>query len=95
VDFHTSINDYLAALYLSDRAITSDTKYEYTSFNVQTDFADLLVTDRAVQGGAFGAKVHGATGNFFRVTGASPPGLTVLVSSSDTARMRVTVTRIK
>jgi hypothetical protein len=95
VGFHTSVNDYLAALYLSDRGISTDTKYEYTSFDIQADFANLQVTDRAVQGGVFGGEVRAAAGNFFRVTGASPPGLTIRVSSPEGAGMRVTMTRIK
>lgn len=95
VEFHASVNDYLAALYLSDRGITSDSRYEYASFDMQTDFAGLRVTDRAVQAGPFSASVRSATGNFVRVTGASPPGLTVRVSSPESARIRVTVTRIK
>ncbi len=94
VDFHTSVNDYLAALYLSDRGITSDPKYEYTSFNIQTQFANLSVTDRVAQDGAFSGTVRSATGHFFRVSGASPPALHIRVSSATDALVRVIVTRV-
>ena len=92
--FHSSVGDYLAALYLSDRGITSDTRYRFTSFNIQNDFGDLLVTDRIVQQGAINETVRSAAGNFFRVTGAEPPAINIRVSTpSSSARVRLVVVK--
>jgi hypothetical protein len=95
VDFHASINDYLATLYLSGRGIASDPTYEYTSLDIPNDFGGPSVTSRAVSDGAFNGTVRTATGNFFHVTGAWPPALHVRVSSSTSAAVRVVITRIQ
>lgn len=94
--FHASINDYLACLYLSGRGISDDPRYEYASLDIQNDFDGPTVTVRSAAAGAFGASVRSATGNFFHVTGATPPTLRIRVSStSPTANMRVVITRIR
>ena len=94
-DFYASVADYLAALYLSDRGITSDPKYEYTSFDMQNDFDGLFVAEHAAPGGAFSGEVRSATGSFYRITGGEPPAVRVRVSSLSAAKMRAVVVRIQ
>jgi len=96
-NFYTSVGDYLAAIYLSDRGITSDERYEFTSFDIQNDFVDLLVTDRLATDGAFAGTVRSSAGHYYRITGADPPALQVRVTSPDgsSAKLRVIVVRTK
>jgi hypothetical protein len=95
VDFYASVADYLAALYLSDRGITTNPKYEYTSFDLQTDFDPLLVAAHATGDGAFSGEVRSATGSFYRITGGEPPAVRVRITSSSSAKLRAVVVRIQ
>jgi hypothetical protein len=94
-EFYASVADYLAALYLSDRGITADPKYEYTSFDMQTDFSPLLVASHSASAGAFGGEVRSATGSFYRIAGGEPPAVRVRISSSSSAKIRAVVVRIQ
>jgi hypothetical protein len=96
-EFYSSVADFLAALYLDDRpGIPHDPKYDYTSFNMQVDFANKLATSvHEVQFGAFAGNVRSATGSFSSITGAGSPALDVRVSSGSTSQMRVVVIRTK
>jgi hypothetical protein len=89
------VADYLAALYLSDRGITADPRYEYTSFDMQTDFDPVLVAPHAVADGAFSGEVRSATGSFYRITGGEPPAVRVRLSSTSSAKIRAVVVRIQ
>jgi hypothetical protein len=95
MNFYASVADYLAALYLSDRGITSDPTYEYTSFNIQTDFGPLLVGSHAVSDGAFSGEVRSATGSFYRITGGEAPAVRVRVSSSNSSKIQAILVRIQ
>jgi len=94
-NFYTSVGDFLAALYLSDRGITSDTRYEFTSFDMQNDFESLLVDDRSATGGAFAGTVRSSAGRYYRITGADTPALEVRVSTSSSSKLRVIVVRVQ
>jgi hypothetical protein len=94
-EFYASVADYLAALYLSDRGITADPRYEYTSFDMQTDFDPVLVAPHAVADGAFSGEVRSATGSFYRITGGEPPAVRVRLSSTSSAKIRAVVVRIQ
>jgi hypothetical protein len=94
-EFYASVADYLAALYLSDRGISTNPKYEYTSFDIQNDFGGLLVADHAASNGAFSGEVRSATGSFYRITGGEPPAVRVRISSSSSAKIRAVVVRIQ
>jgi hypothetical protein len=94
-NFYTSVGEYLAALYLSDRGITNDGRYEFTSFDLQNDFDDLFVTDRNAADGAFTGTVRSVAGNYYRVAGAASPALDLRVSTSSSAKLRVIVVRTK
>ncbi len=94
-EFYASVADYLAALYLSDRGITTNPKYEYTSFDMQNDFDPLLVAAHATGDGAFSGEVRSATGSFYRITGGEPPAVRVRITSSSSAKLRAVVVRIQ
>jgi hypothetical protein len=93
-EFYSSVADFLAALYLDGPTVPNDPVYEYMSFDIQSDFGPLFVTDRDAQSGVFTGGVRSATGRFFRVTGAEPPALEIRVTSSSSSQMRVIVVRI-
>ena len=95
VEFYASVADYLAALYLSDRGITTDPRYEYTSFDLQNDFDPLLVASHAATAGGFNGEVRSATGSFYRITGGEAPAVRVRITSSSTARLRAVLVRVQ
>jgi hypothetical protein len=93
VDFHASVADYLATLYLSDRGITSDPRYNYSSFNFLDTFGDLSVDNRSVGAGGFSGSVRSATGRFHLLSGTTASTIQFGVSSSSSAGVRCVVIR--
>lgn len=94
-DFFVTVADYLATLYLSDRGITSDTKYNYSSFDLQRAFDPLPVTTRNVTGGAFGGDVRNVAGDFYRLTGFQQPASVLRVDGSTSGGLRTIAVRVK
>jgi hypothetical protein len=92
-NFFTSVADFLATLYLSNRGITSDPKYNYTSIDMQN--FSLAVTDRSTATGAFNGTVQSATGAFFTLNGFQPPAKHFRVVGGAGGQVRVVAVRIQ
>lgn len=67
--FPEILNDFLVTLYLSQRGITSDPKYNYTSFDLQSDFDPLFVMTHDLGEGTFRGTVRKVTGSYNHVNG--------------------------
>ncbi|UCG51496.1 MAG: hypothetical protein JSW58_15130 [Candidatus Latescibacterota bacterium] len=91
--FHTSMGDFLATLYLSDRGITGDPTYNYSSFDLQNDFGPLTVTGRDAGEGMFAGAVRSAAGDYYVVSGAQPPALQFGVATQTGSLVRIIVVR--
>jgi hypothetical protein len=94
-NFYTSVGDFLAALYLSGRGITSDPKYNFSSIDLLNHFAELSVANRSAGAGTFNSTVRSVGGHFNLVTGGQPPLIQFGVSSGQGSQMRVVVVRTK
>jgi hypothetical protein len=94
-DFFATVADFLASLYLSDRAIASDPKYEFDSFDMQDVFAPLSITSQTVGGGSFGSPVRSATGVYFSVLNAQAPAIDFTVSNTTGGNIRLVVVRTR
>jgi hypothetical protein len=92
-DFHVSTSEFLATLYLSDRGITDDEKYNFSSFDFQSVFGDLRVSNQTASAGYFEGSVRSATGDHHLVSGVRSPALRLGVSSPTTGDVRVIVVR--
>jgi len=89
LNFFASAADYLAALYLSDRGITSEARYNFSAFDIQNDFAPLAVSARGVGAGAFNGDVRNAAGDFYEMSGLEAPATEFQVSAGGEIRMIV------
>jgi hypothetical protein len=94
-NFHTSVAEFLATLYLSGRGINTDAMYNYASIDLQGDFAALFVTTRTLPAGAFSGAVRNAAGDFYVLTGVQPPALSFRISTSASANLRLVVVQIQ
>ncbi len=95
-DFFATFADWLATLYLSNRGVTSDPTYNYSSIDLQAQFDPLAVTTRTFSSGSFADAVKAASGDFFVFQNPSLPGAEIrLDSPSSTSRIRAVVVRIK
>ncbi|MFQ5510733.1 MAG: IPT/TIG domain-containing protein [Candidatus Krumholzibacteriia bacterium] len=94
-DFFTSVADFFSTLYLSDRGITGDPKYRFSSFNLQQAFAPLLVTSRAIADGAFGGSVSSAAGDFYVLSGLQSPAARFDVAGAKNSATRIVVIQVK
>ncbi len=93
MEFHASMADYLATLYLSNRGITSNPRYNFTSFDFQDTFGALDLDNRSASAGGFSGAVRSATGKFYLVSGTQSASLKFGVSSSSSAVVRCVVVR--
>jgi hypothetical protein len=92
--FDRLLEDFFAALYLSQRGITSDPRFNFTSFDIQQDFDPLPVTPRAVADGGFGGTVQTAAGDYYALGGLDAPAALVNVAGeSAAAQIRTIVIR--
>lgn len=83
--FDRLVEDFLAALYLSDRGISADPKFNFTSFDIQQDFDALPVTARAVADGGFGGEVETVAGDYFALGGIDAPATVIRVAGESSA----------
>ncbi|MEE9270515.1 MAG: hypothetical protein V3V49_09675 [Candidatus Krumholzibacteria bacterium] len=95
VDFFDSVADFLATLYLSDRGITADPKYNYSSFDLQRDFSPLLVAARTIADGPISGNVRNAAGDFYSMSAFPPLGSRFDVTGNLNGRIRVVAIRVK
>lgn len=92
VGFFTSVADYLATLYLDDRSLSTDPKYEYTS-NVDLGTLLFAIQARDVASGGFIGDVRAAAGDFYEMTGIPSPATHFKVSGSSGASLRIVIVR--
>jgi hypothetical protein len=95
LSFRELMRDFMATLYLSDRGITSNPAYRFTSFNLQADFEPLLVAERAVTGGPFSGTTRSAAGDFYTLGGFVAPGSGFTVESSPGYTLRLILYRLQ
>lgn len=96
--FFAGFADFLAALYLDDRGITSDPRYEFTSLNIQNDFLNLVPPRRLLvlvrtAGDVINDNLKGTSGDFFLLSGAQQPALDIQMSAADNHKIRIVIVR--
>ena len=91
-NFFTSLADWLATLYLSNRGITADPKYNYSSFNLQSTFGQLAVTTSS-SGGIISGGVGSSSADYYIINGLAAPAVEFAVSSAASAKMRLLLVR--
>jgi hypothetical protein len=92
VNFFTSVAECLAALYLDDRGLATDPKYEFTS-SVDLSALLLAIKPRDVASGGFSGSVRAAAGDFYEMTGIPTPATTFTVTGSSGAVLRIVIIR--
>jgi hypothetical protein len=97
VNVFTSFADYYAALYLSNRVVPHDSKYDFTTINYPADFSPLTVATRSVAAGPVSyMTIRNAAADFYVFENISDAALSLTVKPSTTAAgLRVVVTRIQ
>jgi hypothetical protein len=81
-------------LYLTDRGITADRKYNFQSVNV-ADFDSLLVADRAAGGGPVSGTIRLSSGDFHLFTNTNTAVSYFTFSQNSPAGLRTVVVRTK
>jgi hypothetical protein len=95
-DFYELVEGFLAALYVNDRGIAADPKYDITSLDVQNDVDAVPASTVTVGAGAFTGRVQTAAGRFYELTGLSAPATEIRVAgSSANAQIRSIIIRTK
>jgi hypothetical protein len=69
VQFYDAVAEFLAALYLTDRGITSDPRFQYTSIDL-SDYGILSTAQRVAGGGQSAGIVRKSSGDFYIYSGA-------------------------
>jgi hypothetical protein len=95
-DFYELVEGFLAALYVNDRGLAADPRYDIMSFDVQNDLDAVPVVNMSAGGSAFSSNVLTAAGDFYHLTGLSAPATEIRVAgSSPGAHIRSVIIRVK
>ena len=92
-DFFELAGDFFATMYLSDRGITSDPKYNFSSFNFQQLYAPLPVVERAFGAGTFNGAARNGAAEYWLLRNGSDPAMEVNITASSSSRMRLLIVR--
>jgi hypothetical protein len=93
VDFRQLVEEFFATLYLSQRGITSNPKFNFTSFDIQNDFAPLLITPRTIAEGSIDGLVQTMAANYYLLSGLDTPATAFRVTQSGDVRTIVVRTQ--
>jgi hypothetical protein len=93
-NFYDTLADFLTTLYLTDRQITSDDRYNYRSLNV-ADFDSLLVVGHGVGDGPVSGAIKPMSGDFYLFTNANSPANHFTFTQGSAAGLRTVVVQTK
>jgi hypothetical protein len=93
-DFWQVFADFLATLYLSNRGITNDPRYNFTSFNFRDVYDPIPITTRDFDAGMFSGSVRNGAGQFWILRNSSSPAADLRINGSNGSVMRVLLVRI-
>ncbi|MDH4037597.1 MAG: hypothetical protein OEX18_04705 [Candidatus Krumholzibacteria bacterium] len=94
-DFYDLVAEFLAALYLSDRGVTADPRFNYTSIDL-ADFGTLVTPLRAAGGGLVAGDIRKSSGDFYMFTGAlNTESRFTFTDEIGNARLRNVIVRVQ
>lgn len=73
IDFRTLVEEFLATMYLSQRGLNGDPRFNLMSFDMQNDFAPLPVENRLISDGPFSNVIRTASGDYYIMGGLDTP----------------------
>lgn len=88
--FYRTVSEFLAALYLSGKGITSDPRYNYTSIDL-TDFDPVGVSSRTILDGDIVGATRRTAGDYYLFTNATSAATRWTISAGDGARLRTVI----
>lgn len=94
-DFYDLVAEFLAAIYLSGREITSDARFEYKTIDI-ADYGDLSPALRVVGGGLVAGDIRKSSGDFYLFSGAlGAESRFTFVDEIGNARLRNVIVRVQ